>query len=218
MTQLKDMGRKIASQAIGLGPYQRHPIGRLELEGPVSTALLKADPYVSRPMNLSTATGDWRARTKEYLARKAKKFGHRKWWVNTGDLKTQLQTPSMWIGAYGPVRVFWRPEQITTGYSQGSPLFVSNLARGVGRSYTISTGRIEMHILGRITREMLNDPDERSYDSRFNGLLGSLPDDVERKLVNRGDPYRPVIEPFLTYYLNRRIPNAIWLAIEKSVR
>ena len=219
MGELSKMGRKIASLAIGIGPGQRHPTGgSLEIEGPISTAFSRANPQNVGRMSLQAVTGQWRARTQEYLQRKAKKFGHRKWWLNSGELRASLINPQLYIGAYGPIRVSWEPERVETSFKTGSASRYSNLARGVGRSYTVSVGKVYMTVLGRITRQMLNEPGERSYDSRFNGLLESLPDDVEKKLANRGDPYRPVLEPFLTFYLNRQIPNRIWYELEKSMK
>lgn len=218
MSELTKMGRKITTQAIGLGPGHRYPIGRLELEGAPNRYLAAITPGLNQPMNISTVTGQWRARTEEYLRRKAKKFGHRKWWVNSGDLKNAVRTPSMWIGAYGPVRVAWHPAQIQKGFSGSSAIRISTLARGQGRSYVISTGKIEVKILGRITTSMLAQPNQHSYDSRFTGLLEYLPTAVERKLANRGNPYRPVIEPFLTYYINRQIPNSIFNALTQNIK
>lgn len=219
MSELSSMGRKIASQSIGLGPSNRYPRGgSLEIEGPVSTAFSRVNPQNVARMSIQAVTGQWRARTEEYLRRKAKKFGHRKWFLNSGELRTALMNPQMYIGAYGPIRVSWLPERIETSYGRGAANRFSNFVRGVGRSYTVSVGQLHMTVLGRITRQMLNEPGQRSYDSRFNGLLDSLPEDVEKKLANRGDPYRPILEPFLTFYLNRQIPNRIWYLLEKSIK
>lgn len=219
MTELRNMGRKINSLAVGIGPGNRWPQGgSLQIEGDISQLLKATDPTKVQDMSIKAVTGQWRARTEEYLKRKSKRFGHRKWFQNTGDLRQQLMNPQMYIGAYGPIRVSWIPNRIASQRAEINALRYSSLARGVGRSYKISVGELHMTILGRITRQMLNEPGQPAYDSRFSGLLDSLPESVEKKLANRGDPYRSVIEPFLTFYLNRQIPNRIWLQIEKSIR
>ena len=221
MSELSKMGRQIVRSGIGIGARSQWASGdkrELTIDGPVSRTLREIAPDRVKPMNIFTVSGPWRARTQEYLRRKAKRFGHRKWWYNTGELRQQLINPHMWIGAYGPIRVAWIPQRIETGYAKGGAVRFSTLARGKGRSYTISTGEIKMRILGRITNEMLNGPGMRAYDSRYNGLLESLPESVERKLAGRGDPYRSLIEPFLTFWINRQIPNRIYNALTNSMK
>jgi hypothetical protein len=221
MTELTAMGRKIAASAIGLGPGARWPSGReahLDLTEPANRVLRGIDPSRVRPMSIFAVTGTWRARTEEYLRRKSKRYGHRKWWLNTGELRDALRNPSMYTAAYGPIRVAWIPESFSSGRIHHSLTRVSTLARGAGRTQTITTGRVELRILGRITNQMLNKPGERSYDSRFNGLFESLPENVEKKLVGRGDPFRSIIEPFLTFYINRQIPNRIFNALTTTIK
>lgn len=219
LKELAAMGRKIATQAIGLGPGARSPTGgSLNIEGPISPILQRADPTRVQAMSIKAVTGQWRARTNEYLQRKAKKFGHRKWWLNTGELREALKNPQMYISAYGPIRVSWIPATIQSKQVIGGATRFSNFAHGVGRTYTIQTGQVRMTVLGRITQQMLNDPGQRSYDSRFTGLFDMLPENVEKKLASRGDPFRSLIEPFLTFYLNRQIPNRIWGELERSIK
>jgi hypothetical protein len=214
------MGRKIATLAIGLGPGATGPAGgQLTLEGDVSGALRRLNPDFTSPMAIRSVSGQWAARSQDYLRRKMKKFGHRKWWLNTGELRSAVQRPELWTGAYGPIRVAWVPKDIQHSFSEGRAVRFSNFVRGVGRTRTVTTGEIHIKVLGRITKDMLNDPGQPSYDSRFTGLLESLPESIERKLSGRTDKhYRPVIEPFLTYYLNRQIPNRVWSTLEKSIK
>lgn len=221
MRELNNMGRKIASLGTGLGPSARHPAGgRLEIEGPVSQSFARANPSGVAPMSISAVTGQWRARTEEYLRRKAKKFGHRKWWLNTGELRNQLKSGQMYLAAYGPVRVTFTPTRVESSRVAGGAFRRSNLATGVGRTYTIQTGTVKMTVLGNITSDMLAAPGQRAYDSRMTGLFGRLPESVELKLLGRDSelPPRVLLEPFLTFYLNRQIPNRIWYELEKSMR
>jgi len=224
-SELSSMARKINNLGIGLADTYRAPTGgssnrqsNLTLEGPVSPAMLKANPSVTEPMSIQAVSGQWRARTQEYLQRKAKKYGHRRWFLNTGQLRDALKNPQMYISAYGPIRVSWKPKKISSQFLEHGATRFSNITRGAGKSYTIQTGEIHMTVLGNITRNMLANPGERSYDSRFNGLFGRLPEDVELKLQGRGEPYRVLIEPFLTYYLNRQIPNRIFYELERSIK
>jgi hypothetical protein len=219
VSELRAMGRKIARQAIGLGPGARWPSGgSLEVEGQISNTLREMDPSRVQNMSIKAVTGIWRARTQEYLRKKSKKFGHKKWWLNTGDLRREMQNPQMYLAAYGPVRVTWIPEKVERSKADQFVTRISSFARGRGQSHNISVGKIRISILGRITADMLNGPNMPSYDSRFNGLLGALPEGVEKKLASRGNPYRPIMEPFLTFYINRQIPNRIWRTLEQSIK
>lgn len=75
-------------------------------------------------------------------------------------------------------------------------------------------GRVEVSVLGRITRDMLGNPGTVQPSAWNTGLFGALPQDVEAKLLNREELYRPFLEHFLSYYLTRSIPNAVFRRIE----
>lgn len=224
-TELGNMGRKISSTGIGLGPYSQAKFGATTLELSQNPAMamqgFTAGPHQPVPMRVGSVSGNWRDRTTEYLNRKRRKYGHAKWWLNTGELRNALTNPGLWTSVYGPVNVRWEPQRITQ-----DPFIarISNLARGRGRPVSLNTprgevlsiGTIHMSIMGRITRDMLNDPGKPAFNSRFSGLFDAMPDDVEAKLTGRWGP-RVLVEPFLTFYINRQIPNRIFNAIEKSV-
>lgn len=212
--QLVKMGQKIASQAVGIGSRQRGPVGRLALDGPFSSTLQSLG--LSPSMSLQAYTGAWAERSKKYLAWKRRKFGHTQWFKNTNQLRQQLRNASTYTSSFGPVRVKFQANEIPAG-SQ-SVRRISTLATPRGRpSGRISVGEIQVSVLGRITDSMLADPNGHSYDSRFTGLFDMLPDDIAYKLGGPPD-HRPVIEPFLSFYLTRQIPNAVFKAIEDSTR
>lgn len=212
--ELLEMGRKISKQAIGLGPSQRSPVGRLELEGPLSYTFNTLG--LSKNMNLHAYTGAWAERNKGYLARKRRKYGHTRWFVNTNMLRRRLRDAHLYTSSFGPVRVKWDSKEIPAGSQAVRRVANLNVTRGrpAGR---ISVGELQISVLGRITNQMLADPDGRSYDSKFTGLFDMLPDEVAVKLGGPPD-HRPIIEPFLSFYLTRQIPNKVFHTLEQSTR
>lgn len=213
-SELANMGRKIATMAVGISPSAQGPLGLLELDGAKSSSLAKTTNLGS--INLRAYTGPWVARNRDYLARKRRKYGHTKWFQNTGELKGQIRKPSLYTSSFGPIRVKFEAAQIPSGST--SVARVSQLVSTRGRpSGHISVGKVQVSVLGRITQGMLADPNARSYDSRYTGLFDMLPEDVGLKLGGR-TAFRSVIEPFLSFYLTRQIPNTVFRTLEESTR
>lgn len=212
--ELSNMGQKINKLGIGLSNAQRFPLGgSLNVEGGTASSL---SPDRKASMVIRDVTGDWRDRTQSYLRRKSKKFGHRRWWLNTGELRDVLKNPQTYTGAYGPVRVRWIPtgtEQLTSAFNKR----YSTFGRTTGYTYSFTTGNIEMSILGKITPSMLAEPGKRALNSKFSGLFDMFDAKSETKLLGRFGP-RVLVEPFLTFYINRQIPNAIMRTIEASFK
>jgi len=143
---------------------------------------------------------------------KVRKYRTRRWFKNTGRLQDQLASIGTYRSAYGPISIRFTPTPLA------SPGGVSSLGRsGGGQSTRIMIGKLEVSPLRRIN---LNDlpgiGQKASYNPR---LMNPLADSVEKKLTSRPKQgkYRPVLEPFLTYYLTRRIPNAVYRRLEDTL-
>ena len=160
-------------------------------------------------MQISSVTGPWKQRTKAYLKWKAKTYRTRRWFKNTGELQAALKQVGTYHQAYGPMAVKFIPTKVP----QPSVL---NIGRSRGRpSNFIVTGRLELTVFQRLDTSDLPAIGQRATYSKKR--LSGFADDIEQKLVGK-DPnkkYRPVVEPFLTYYINRKIPNAVFRKVEK---
>lgn len=185
------------------------PGGTLSLQGAISQAMSGQ----AAPVSLSSGTGPWPARSPTYLREKKTKVGHTKWFKYTGDLGRALADPATYFSAYGPMKVAYIPAP--KGTALPTVVGVSSIGTGGRRTGRITIGRVEVSVLGRITTDMLNDPGGRQPSPWNTGLFGMLPTDVEEKLLNRQDAYRPFLEHFLSFYLTRAIPNAVFRQIEK---
>lgn len=231
--QLREMGRKIDQFVVGipnnaattLTRNNRYggrsairsmtgPPGSLSLTGVRSQAFRGVN---MGPFTLVSGTGPWPSRNPNYLARKKRKVGHTKWFQTTGQLRKQLREPSTYTNAYGPVRVSFKKNQLVDAKAGD---VVTRMSSGVAgkADRRIVIGELKVSVLGRITEDMLADPGGRQPSPWMTGLFGSLDDDLEKKLLNRQDAYRPFLEVFLSFYLTRSIPNAIFRRLEEKMK
>lgn len=187
------------------------PPGTLAIAGAESMAMRG----LVGPVSLASGTGPWPSRSPKYLKEKKAKVGHTKWFKSTGALGRTLKDPGTYLAAYGPVRVKYTPAP--KGTLSPTAIGISNIGTGLpGRRTTrITFGKVEVSVLGRITSDMLNDPGRAQPSPWSTGLFGSLPEEVEKKLLNNEESYRPFLEHFLSYYLTRSIPNAVFRRLER---
>lgn len=217
--ELSRMGRDVNRLIIGLpdskarGRIGYQPRGTLSIVGGASRAMAGQLGDV----NIGDATGPWPARNKQYLKR-AKKLGGGKWFKVTGDLGRYLRNSSAYTAAYGPIKVEY------TKAPKGTPtpevVGVSRMSSGVGgrRSTVVTFGNVHVSALGTITSDMLNDPERRQPSPWRTGLFESFPDKIEAKLLNREETYRPFLEAFLSFYLTKAIPNAVFRQLEQVIQ
>lgn len=205
--ELQKMARDVAR--LGVGHSRNPPSGSLSIDGEVSSAM-KGD---SGSMTIASVTGKWAVRSDVYLRWKMRKYRKRNWFQNTGRLQGQLGKVSTYRAAYGPISIKFTPTNLSA--TSGA---LSRLGRsGGGQSTNVIIGKIEVRPLRRLTMgDLPGIGQQASYNPR---LLSPLADSIERKLTGRPKQtgYRPVIEPFLSYYMGRKIPNAVYLKLEKSL-
>lgn len=209
--ELQQMARDVARMGVGLANPNNPPPGRLSISGKISSYMAGR----SAPMNIASMTGTWATRTKAYMRRKVKKYKTRRWFKNTGRLQSQLKSLGTYRSAYGPVSVKFTPRQVQGG-SSGARVVGLGRSPG-GQSRNIQIGRLEIKPFRRLSLGDLPDIGQKADYNR--SLLSPLADSIERKLT--GQPktgkYRPVLEPFMSYYLSRKIPNAVFLKLEQSL-
>lgn len=207
--ELQQMARDVSRLAIGINGDSGNtsPTGILSISGRISKPMIGN----SGPMSISSMTGQWAARTKAYMRWKMRKYRTRKWFKNTGKLEKSMGRASTYQNAYGPIRIRFTPTNL--GYGA-----LSSFGRSSGgQSRNIQIGRLEVTPLRRLRLSDLPGIGQKAdYNPR---LLSPFSNSVERKLTGRPSTvgYRPVIEPFLSYYLTRKIPNAVYRRLEDSL-
>jgi len=204
--ELQKMARDISRMGIGLANPNNPPPGNLSITGRVSRYMTS-----SSPMSIASMTGVWATRTKAYMKRKVKKYRTRRWFKNTGRLQKQLADVGTYRSAHGPISVKFTP----TGLSEGR---VSTLGRSRGgQSRNIMIGRLEVKPFRRMSVSDLPGIGQKASYNRV--FMSRFADSVARKLTGQPSKgkYRPVVEPFMSYYMERKIPNAVLLKLEDSL-
>ena len=224
--ELARMGRQISQFAVGIAANADKgktastrgmsvgPPGQLTISGAASNAMRGQ----LGPVSLVSGTGPWPARNPDYVKYQRKFGGGGKWFKVTGSLQKYLREPATYTNAYGPVRVSYKKKP--GSLPGGNILGVSSITNGRGGRTTqnIQLGKVEVSVLGRITSNMLNDPGQRQPSPWSTGLFDYLDPKQSRKLMNNEDFYRPFLEHFLSFYLTKSIPNAVFRKIEEVVK
>lgn len=196
------------------------PSGTVKAFDPVaSEQATKFGPNWYRTLSgyqLQSAGISWKKRTFNYLMWKGKKVGHENWWDLSGKLHGKLRKTDFYYQNFGPVSVqFVRNKDAE---SRGKDV----TATGRGRLSAVAhVGTIIVSALGRISPDMLPalaTGDPKNAFAGSGSLLPSLISDSEiRNRLTGRNSYRPVLEPFLAYYLTRAIPNAVYKQTERLV-
>jgi len=171
---------------------------------------------------LNQTDAAWGTRSKRYMAWKNEKGYPSDWWKMTGELRRELGKKSLYE-SLGPIKVNF----LKTGRTLDSKPKQTASGRKGMVSKTYSVGQLNVEVMGRITPEML----PALMDRLGNGVNDATPhgssklipslfkdEDTRNKLLKFGaDGYRPVVEPFLAYYLTRAIPNLVFKRTEKLI-
>lgn len=159
----------------------------------------------------------WAKRTDKYLRWKRRSGWPARWWELTGSLSESLSNPAFYAENFGPVRVTFRrtlpahkPERITLSGQSARPSMVYDV------------GQVRVSFLNRITPQDLpsllsgNPRDAQPSNSLGVARLISDPE-VGGKLrtTARGQRVRYALEPFLSFYMARAIPDAVWRRTER---
>lgn len=207
--ELQQMARDVSRLAIGINgdSGNNSPRGILSISGRISKPMIGN----SGPMSIASMTGEWAVRNKAYMKWKMRKYRTRKWFLNSGKMQDQLGKVGTYKNAYGPMSIRFIP----TNMGRGA---LSNLGRsGGGQSTNIQIGRLEVTPLRRLR---LSDLPGLGQPATYSpGLLSGFSTGLQRKLTGHPNTtgYRPILEPFLTYYLTRKIPNAVYRRLEDSL-
>jgi hypothetical protein len=235
MAEFSYMAGLFKQFTIGIGPGNTAPIGTLKPAHDWSSVasgmgLLKAE---------RAGQGiEWASRTKRYMAWKQKHFGHGRWFLNNNQvIPGALGSAKNWVSYFGPIEVHIKPIGAAAGSTtplkgtQGlnrAPYQAGKYTKFLSAEATSDAGHIRTGVanisvaaLTYITPGMLpglaNGTMRMPNDSRKTGLLAMLPAPVRERLGGRQARYRHTIEPFLTYFLTRAVPNALFLRLEHGL-
>lgn len=190
-----------------------------------------------QPSPVAGAGIQWAPRTSKYMAWKEKHFHHSRWFLNNNvALPSTLGSASNWISYFGPIKVSIRPLPRNAGRSGPSlGTLSSRVPYQAGRytrfmsaedsSFHIRTGiaNVSVSAMDHITPGMLpalasGNMGSYARDGRSTGLMGLLPEAAAFRLGGRGKNYRHTIEPFLSFFLTRAVPNALFLRLEQGLK
>jgi hypothetical protein len=198
--------------------FNRFIIGRQRrrFQGSITTKLrtgetdINGNPTPTSRSGLGLLSGRWKERSPRYLSWKRRKFGHEKWFENTGTLGNEMK--SSWTTWFGPIQV---------------KVFREKEKHDIGDGHTrFAVGKIEVRTFGNITPAMLpalatgNPEDIGSADGRRSGLISMIhaksPDTAYRLAGGEGSgvPYRPTLEPFLAFAITRSVPTAVFNRVQ----
>ena len=167
----------------------------------------------------------WDPRNPHYLNWKRSHGKNSNWWNMDGSLLNYLGRASTYTTAFGPVKVtIDRERAMRVGNRAPNLKFTRAGVPGpITAEYKIA--RVRVQALGLITPRDLpslrsNDPKDATPAGGGLGLAARL-DDNEAKMKLLTPAYktkniRYTLEPFLSFYLTRAIPNAVWRRIEET--
>lgn len=218
------------------------PDNRTGPEGPMSIKLGKSETYQKLNFSDTYYREDsgivWPKREASYVARKKSEGYPADWWERKGNLAKHLAKGAMYTRAWGSVRVVFHPPRVKRGKGGRFQRQLGGLGRVADVNVTRSgrggffseyeVGRLEVSVFGRITPAMLPSLADMASNSIMRkskpsgaGISALLPanqkDRIRQKLLHRRGQQRYALEPFVSFYLTRAIPNAIWRRTESLV-
>lgn len=210
--------------------FRKHVIGlEAEASSPTGTVSAVAKGPGRPSFSLDGAfAGDWLARSPSYLRYKMKKAGHKRWFDNRGFpgggylYKQFIGTREGLSGAqgqggsftfaggvlediFGPVRVVVLKNNVLFGADSGFSVTNAEYKRS---KVTVKVATVSVSALGSLTESMVQRHGTKNY-----ALLGVIAEQ-DKELAYRlgGGPtgrYRPTLEPFLEFFLQKALPHAV---------
>jgi len=202
------------AKLIGRPGYYTGPVGMIDSKEEGATSF-----------NLGSY-GDWNKRSTRYLRDKKTQYRHTKWFYSTGLLRKSLGSGGAWASNFGPIQVIVTRNGTLDRNADHDPKYLSSSQRNDRSTLRsqhkiralgyqprdgkkkISIGTIRVRALTKITPGDL--PSLASGITSFEGNVSGLIKNKEvRARVAGSGPYRPTLEPFLSFVLTRAIPHAV---------
>lgn len=168
--------------------------------------------------SLQSKLPPWTPRGAAYLRDKQSIVGHKNWFDYDGVLGKAFAAENLGGGNYlgstvfedmfGPVSVQVLRNNAQTGTDVGA-----KLKTGKGKA-KLQLGTVRVRALGSVSLQMLQA--SSSYNTGLMSLVHAYDPEVGHRLGNAWN-YRPTLEPFLEFFLERSIPQAVTERIRKGV-
>lgn len=216
-------------RALSITENVRGPRGQMTVRGGWSQMARNRWGNASYFQRASTGI-TWDKRDPKYVDRKSNQGKSRNWWDRDGDLAKYLSKRDTYTQSFGPVRVYFtkaRNQERAFGRLGSNPretaAVVGRSPGGARNTLTFDVGTVRVVALGKITPDDLpslrtENPADAKPGSN-SGLADYLRDPVQAAKLKQGAHMtgnrRFVLEPFLSFYLTRAIPNAVWHRIEQ---
>lgn len=194
-------------------------------EGPRGTIKTVSNPaygdhnFASYNMNIA-----WDERSIKYLRRKREDRGHTHWFEYDHVLKRTMGKAETWYKAFGPieVQVVRKGNSLSQAEAAAAGHDPADRFSGYGSERVrVQIGTIRVFAMRSITPQMLpalatGRIDDWAEDGTATGLIGRFPRDIQHGLAGNRKfvPYRHSVEPFLSFFLTRAIPNAVMRRLE----
>lgn len=216
----QDVKKEIAQMASMIGRFviqpeeARGPSGLLSAHAKTASDAGRALGY-TKTYSLERFRSSWEERDTKYMRWKKLRSYGTDWWKNTGKLHKFLAKESTYLTAFGPTKVIFTkiPDK---KFSESVKMTLAPRQGRASENYTL--GRIEVITMGRITPEMLPSlasGDVNDIQPTGKSLASLFPKQQGKKLMGANRD-RTVIEPFVSYFLTRAIPNAVFRRTEKA--
>jgi hypothetical protein len=220
--------------SISITEKARGPQGKMSVaEGLSDTARKRGWASSSYNWSRRSTRIRWAPRDKNYVKWKASRGFTRDWWKKSGKLSQYLSQRTTYTQSFGPVRVvFDRPKNQNKARERvgANPrITASGLTGPITREYEV--GKLRVMAMGNLTpADLPSLRTENPSDAKpTNGAgaarwlkdteEGGARDKLMRFPFWKGKGKSPerrfVLEPFLSFYLTRAIPNAVWRRIEQ---
>lgn len=180
----------------------------------------------SKSASLSNVLPRWGDRHKDYLARKQREKGHTKWFEHSSYLG-QAMNQEAWQEMFGPLHVTVKPIKSRPSSEGAFTDSLSFRAKGAKMRFGVATifarvfDRLTPSMLPALASENMNDA-LKVKNGRTSGLLGLVAakdEDAARHLgqnASHGRPYRPTLEPFLSFAITQSLPTAVMARLARD--
>lgn len=165
----------------------------------------------------------WASRDKQYMRRKRREGKAPYWFKATGELQNWLRARSSadYLRSFGQLSVRFEKLKDAKPRTNAAPSGI----RG-GQGTYVMVGKLSVNYFNKITPDILPGLKELELNSKPKGGPGAaslLPDGVDKyKLTTKSHgpnrQHRHSIDPFVSFYMTRAIPNAIWRRTERLTR
>jgi hypothetical protein len=221
--ELDHMAHMFMYGVVGTPGRNRGPKGNLTTVAPTAEAMR----HLSLNVPVKSLTGEWARRSPDYLRSRGE---DQRWFQrHNPSIVERMRSAKTWTTAYGGIAVTIKKHET---FKPGDPAAAPHLAgpgllKGTrGGNARIGVATIQVEAMKRITTEMLpalaqqGKLNDYGSDPRGVGLLSLLGEQLAWRFGGNPAtvPFRPTVQPFLSFFLKRQLPNAVLKRLEQGLQ